>query len=426
MKRIILLLLLFLTFTNGQAQRRRSKKVPEKQLVQVSDHLTSATIEEAIAAYDFDAAELLLNNEIDNLQKNKKSTIQREKQLAWVQKARLKLNAIEKITFIDSIIVHRNQVLDYIRLSHESGSLYRSADFFHKEDTKDCTVFKPQMGDKIIYAQANKKGVISLFSSDVFYDGTMSEPTLLKGISDNEDSQNYPFMMTDGTTIYFAAQGEESLGGYDIFMSRYDAEKRRYLAPENIGMPFNSPANDYLFAIDEVNNLGWFVTDRNMKGDKVCIYIFIPNETRQVYSPEDIEYKKLRSLARIHSVRETWSNQKEVDSARKRLREANSVNNLAFFTDFDFIVSNNVVYHKVSDFQNPMARQIAEKWLENRSELQKTRKELSEFRTMYHNASVEKQDEMAPAILQREAIEEELVECIRQQEKEMRIAEISK
>ena len=417
---------MFLTLASVQAQRKKTRKEPERKLAQIPDHLASTTVEEAIAAYDFDAAELLLNNEIESLQKNKKSTVQREKQLAWVQKARLKLNAIEKITFVDSIIVHRNQVLDYIRPSHESGSLYRSADFFHNDDTKDCTVFKPQMGDKIIYAQANKKGVISLFSSDVFNDGTRSEPVLLKGISDDEDSQNYPFMMTDGTTIYFAAQGDESLGGYDIFMSRYDAEKRRYLAPENIGMPFNSPANDYLYAIDEVNNLGWFVTDRNMKGDKVCIYIFIPNETRQVYSPEETEYKKLRSLARINSVRETWSNKKEVDAARQRLREAKSVNNLAFYTDFDFIVSNNLIYHKVSDFQKPMARQIAEKWLENRNELQKTRKELSEFRTMYHNATVEQQDEMAPAILQREAIEEELVECIRQQEKEMRIAETSK
>ena len=296
---------MFLTLASVQAQRKKTRKEPERKLAQIPDHLASTTVEEAIAAYDFDAAELLLNNEIESLQKNKKSTVQREKQLAWVQKARLKLNAIEKITFVDSIIVHRNQVLDYIRLSHESGSLYRSADFFHNDDTKDCTVFKPQMGDKIIYAQANKKGVISLFSSDVFNDGTMSEPVLLKGISDDEDSQNYPFMMTDGTTIYFAAQGDESLGGYDIFMSRYDAEKRRYLTPENIGMPFNSPANDYLYAIDEVNNLGWFVTDRNMKGDKVCIYIFIPNETRQVYSPEETEYKKLRSLARINSVRET-------------------------------------------------------------------------------------------------------------------------
>ena len=31
-----------------------------------------------------------------------------------------------------------------------------------------------------------------------------------------------------------------------------------YLVPENVGMPFNSPYNDYMYVIDEYNNLGWF------------------------------------------------------------------------------------------------------------------------------------------------------------------------
>lgn len=28
-------------------------------------------------------------------------------------------------------------------------------------------------------------------------------------------------------------------------------------------MPFNSPANDYMYAEDDINNIGWFVADRN-------------------------------------------------------------------------------------------------------------------------------------------------------------------
>lgn len=90
-------------------------------------------------------------------------------------------------------------------------------------------------------------------------------------------------MMADGMTLYFAAKGEESLGGYDIFVTRYNKSTGEFVRAENVGMPFNSPANDYLMAIDETCNIGWFVTDRNQTADNVCIYRFIPNETREVY-----------------------------------------------------------------------------------------------------------------------------------------------
>lgn len=90
-------------------------------------------------------------------------------------------------------------------------------------------------------------------------------------------SVNYPFMMPDGTTFYFAATGEESIGGYDIFVTRFDSESGSFLKAENIGMPFNSTANDYMYAIDEFNDIGWFATDRSQPEGKVCIYIFIPS-----------------------------------------------------------------------------------------------------------------------------------------------------
>ena len=413
-------MLLLAALAGAQAQRR-SPKALKKAL---ESQLPQTTVEQALAAYDFEAAEQLLEHEIATREKNRQSTTQLEAQLEQARRGRQMMNAVERVTVVDSMIVGRSQVLDYFRLNPECGALYRSADFFHNKDTRDCTVFKPQMGDQVIYAQAGKKGVLSLYSRDLFADGTMSEPVLLKGISDNNDSQNYPFRMTDGTTLYFAQQGAESLGGYDIFMSRYDADSRRYLAPENIGMPFNSPANDYLMAIDEVNNLGWFVTDRNMKADKVCIYIFIPNATRQVYIPEETKPEVLNTLARLGSIRATWTDKNLVQNAQKRLKGARDVNSLTQYTEFVFVLKGNQVYHHIDDFKNPMAQQIAKKWLENQSELEKTRGKLKEFRTAYHKATPEVQDEMAPAILQLEAIEEETVEFIKQQEKEMRIAEI--
>ena len=64
--------------------------------------------------------------------------------------------------------------------------------------------------------------------------------------------------------------------------------------PENVGMPFNSPYNDYMYVIDEFNDLGWFASDRYQPEDKVCVYVFVPNESKQVYDYESTSPKCFR------------------------------------------------------------------------------------------------------------------------------------
>ena len=54
-------------------------------------------------------------------------------------------------------------------------------------------------------------------------------------------------------------------------------------------MPFNSPANDYMYAIDEFNNIGWFASDRYQPDNKVCIYVFVPNSSKEVYNYESTD-----------------------------------------------------------------------------------------------------------------------------------------
>lgn len=415
MKRILLSICMLLFLTGLHAQKKKATAQPQ---------LPQMTVEEALANYDFVSAEKLLNNEITTLKKKKQSTLSQETKLQWLHKAQIKLNAVERVIFVDSIVVPRNVVLNHIHLSPECGSLHRFADFFQQQDTLDCTVFQSQMGDQIYFSKPNAQGNLSLYSQEVFGDGTTSEATLLSGISNSEDHQSYPVMMTDGTTIYFAAQGSESLGGYDIYMSRYDADDHRFLTPENIGMPFNSPANDYLYVIDETRHLGWFATDRNMPEDSVCIYVFIPNETRQVYVPEEMDTETLCRLARISSIHDTQTDEQALRAAQFRLRESQTSLNVEATTDFDFVVTDNRVYHNQRDFRSDIARKHSESWLYAKSELEKTKKTLARLRVNYHNAVSAQRQQLAKEILDLEASEERLYNQVKNLEKDMRKAEL--
>ena len=419
MKRILLAMLLLLALANVQAQRRRTKIKNEP-----GPQLPYTKVEEALAAYDFETAEELLNDEIEMLKKNKQSSIEQEKKLLWIHRAQMKLNAVEQVTFIDSIVVPINDVLRHIHLSPECGTISTYADYFKTADKHGCTVFQSQMGDQIFYAQPDARGVLNLYSQTLYSDGSKSKVELLQGISDKDSHQNFPFMMTDGTTIYFASQGTESLGGYDIFMSRYDADEHRFLAPENIGMPFNSTANDYLYLIDETNQLGWFVTDRNQPTGKVCIYVFIPNDTRQVYVPEELETEKLRRLARLTSIKETWIDSNEVRAAQYRLRETKDARQAENEHEFEFIITDNQIYHKRADFRSTQALQIFDQRVKDLDELYKVTKTLMRMRNNYSNSSEAQRNQMKNEILMLEKNEEELLEQVKNQEKEIRKLEL--
>ena len=56
---------------------------------------------------------------------------------------------------------------------------------------------------------------MQLYSRIRLLDG-WSEPEPLMSLNE-QGNVNYPFLMSDGITLYYASDGEGSLGGYDIF-----------------------------------------------------------------------------------------------------------------------------------------------------------------------------------------------------------------
>ncbi len=58
-----------------------------------------------------------------------------------------------------------------------------------------------------------------------------------------------PFVSRDGKTLYFSSRGHNSMGGYDIFKSRYDSIGHKWGRPENMGYPINTPDDDTYYRL---------------------------------------------------------------------------------------------------------------------------------------------------------------------------------
>ena len=337
----------------------------------------------------------------------------------------------QQITIIDSIVTDKDQLLSQLLLSDETGRILSSSAFWGKGDS--TTVFVNEMGNKAYFSQPDDSLKQQLCTSDLL-GGEWSKPQLLNGISEGISETAYPFMLADGLTFYFAGKGEESIGGYDIFMTRYDAHNNSFLKPENIGMPFNSEANDYLFAIDEYAHIGYFVSDRRQPEGKACLYIFIPQSSRKTYDPIVYTPAEIRGFADISSIADTWGNGEERSAALARY-QAISINNMkAMNTDaqpddnavasLELVINDALTYSSARDFRSREAAVLYKQLIEARQELLALNEQLEKSRSLYPQAAGAEKKSLQREILQAETEVIQLNSRIHTLEKETRNAEI--
>lgn len=342
-------------------------------------------VPELLREYRFEEAEEQLTKELEKNKKSGKTDARLEEDLRQAQMGAEMLRGTEKVIIVDSIVVKHEQMLSAISIDRECGRIGRPADIPGlAAGTRAGTAYINELGDRVVYAAPDASGRLRLVTSYKLGDEWAPSVPLLANSSPDE-VQDYPFMMADGVTLYFAAQGDESLGGYDIFVTRYDNESSSFLKAENVGMPFNSPANDYLMVIDEPNNIGWFVTDRNQEPGYVCIYRFVPGTTREVYDLEADGEEKVRRLARICNVAESQTDAKAVADARKRIAEAGNLKNGGMDEEHRFVVDDHTVYTRLAQFRDETARRHAVQLVIWQGQYGAGRRQLDAMRRQYGN-----------------------------------------
>ncbi len=307
------------------------------------------------------------------------------------------LRNTSRICFIDSFLVSKAELFDTYILGESTGSFYPSDLFF--DDDSQGEVFLPETGQNILYSRMTPQGLFRFFSKYKSFDKWTDE-TPVNGLETDGDLR-YPFLMNDGITIYYAATGNESMGGLDIFVSRYNSESGKYLKPENIGMPFNSEANDYLYVIDEDNNLGWFATDRRQPQDSVCVYVFIPSERTQKYNYENGDTLAIHRAARLTSIEDTQSDLNAVRAARQRLTLLRyELSEKAEQGSFSYMIDDVTTYHDLSDFKSADAANLFQRWTDLKHEYETNLAKLEKQRDDYANASRQEKESMSRQLLE--------------------------
>ncbi|MHC1705529.1 MAG: OmpA family protein [Tenuifilaceae bacterium] len=159
------------------------------------------------------------------------------------------------------MIIFKNEKIDgNLYLSILENGKWGKAIKMHKNiNSKEWETFGSFSPDgKTIYFTSNRKGGIGgldIYSSTLQPNGEWSLPASLGDIINSSYNEESPVLTLDGKTLYFASQGHNSMGGFDIFYSQ-KLDNNTWSVPVNMGYPINTTDNDVFYSpVDENNAL---------------------------------------------------------------------------------------------------------------------------------------------------------------------------
>ena len=354
-------------------------------------------MEDAIKAY---------NTYLQSLKEPNEREAYIQQQIAKAEKTQRYLRRVERLQVIDSVEVAADSMLHVCLLSAESGKLTL--------DSLGRTIYTNQRGDRQLRTTLHDSTYILVTSHRLLDDWTQPD-TLPQNINFTHE-QRSPYLLSDGVTLYFAANDSNGLGGLDIYVSRYNMATEQFTTPENIGMPYNSPANEYMMVLDETRQIGYLATDRFAAEGHVHVYSFVIPEQKQYW--RDITIDSLVSYARLEQFEVS-----QVDSTIHIAVEA--IENTDEIADFCFVINDSIIYHSLNDFRHTIAKEKFQEWQKTEKQHLVEQQQLTNLRTQYAIADEDTKKELTPTILNLERHQSLLVKHCQTLLREIRQIEMS-
>lgn len=159
------------------------------------------------------------------------------------------------------------------------------------------SIYKPEKAGTIYYSAPNEKGVWNIFRSSMINDTLWSEPIMLSENVNSSGDDIFPILSPDGKELYFASTGHYGMGGFDLYVSRWNNDLNDWGVAENLGFPFSSTGNDILFANTPDGLYSILVSDRNTSSTtEVDIFILAYDSTPVRKMIASDEAKKIAEL----------------------------------------------------------------------------------------------------------------------------------
>ena len=329
--------------------------------------------------YEFDQAVDFYTKYI-NVGKNKALLVRAK---AFLDQSRASVALSSKIFEVKVMARQKAGRADFVSLYHpgkDVGAILPNSMFFETGVDPQGLLYKTERGDAVYYARPNDAGKNDLFRLEKLIDG-WGEPLPLSELNSDGNDQ-MPFLMVDGMTIYFCSDREGGMGGLDIYKSTYDSETRLFSEPINLGVPFNSPFDDFLFAADEFKKVAWFASNRDVAADSVEVFQILWDGS--VIRNLAMDTEVIRRASRLEpdsSLAFHPANDNRPFVADKRIAKPAQL--------FRFVVNDSLTYTDWSHFKNDLAKDEYKKGYELNRKKDSLNDKMSQYRSQFSTTNDE-------------------------------------
>ncbi len=124
----------------------------------------------------------------------------------------------------------------------------------------------------LVFSAPDSAGHKKLFSTTLGQDGLWSAPEVVERCA-SSGNEIFPLVSASGEELYFSSDALAGMGGYDLFVSRWNERHKRWEAPQNLGFPYSSVGDDFLFSNTPDGEFTLLASNRDCGADSVTIYV---------------------------------------------------------------------------------------------------------------------------------------------------------
>ncbi len=168
-------------------------------------------------------------------------------------------------------------------------------------DNLSRAIFIPDGSRDIYYSAKDEEGIRNIYATHLT-DSLWSVPTLINEQMTSSSDEIYPMLSPDGQSLYFASKGLYGMGGYDLYVSNWNSETNDWDMPVNMGFPYSSPYDDFLFVNTEDGKYSIFASNRECGRDSVTIFVLEYDSMPVRKAVTDVD--ELRALASLNPARD--------------------------------------------------------------------------------------------------------------------------
>ncbi|MFQ3579065.1 MAG: OmpA family protein [Bacteroidales bacterium] len=147
--------------------------------------------------------------------------------------------------------------------------------------------------NQTIFFSTNNPEILNFGEHDIFMSkikkkDKWEKPVNIGSVVNTEYDEVDVFMHPDGRTMFFASNGHNTMGGYDIFKTTLK-DDGTWTTPQNLGYPINTPADDRFFVLSGSGRRGYYSSAKigGVGGHDIYMITFLGPEKKLLLSTED-------------------------------------------------------------------------------------------------------------------------------------------